>query len=164
MIRPSFLIWIALSVGIAQCEQNDALQTRIRTEASLHCLSVKLGSIGHAPPLFDGALYKVQVLYGKYSTIDRPNELHLLVWGPGETSAVLYETDIDEKDQNFSIQIDQGATFNVVNGVLVPDELPGGLAMHQRISRLMKELSSQRPILIDRNDVRAYRCKCSWTP
>ena len=164
MIRTSLLIWIALSAGSAQCEQNDALQTLARAKASLHCLAVKLSSIGHAPPLFDGAQYKVQVLYGKYSAIDRPNELHLLVWGAGDTSAAFYETDIEEKGQNFSIQIDQGATFKVVNGALVPDELPGGLAMHQRISRLVKELSSQRPILIDRMDVQAYKCKCSWTP
>ena len=164
MIRTSLLIFIALFVELARCEQHDIPQTQTRAEASLHCLAVKLGSIGHAPPVFDDSRYKVQVLYGKYSTIDRPNELHLLVWGAGNTSAAFYETDIEEKDQSFSILIDQGATFSVVKGALVPDELPGGLATHQRISRLVKRLSSQKPLLIDRKNVQAYNCKCSWTP
>lgn len=164
MIRATLLAGLVLIAGEAHCQQNNLYSARKMAAASLHCLEVKLHSLGGAPPHFERAEYKVQVLYGKYSRGDYPNELHMLVWGAHGATAVLYEMAITDKDGKTSVRIGQWATFKMRNGALIPDELPGGVATYRRILRLVKQLSAQEPIILDQVEAQSADCQCIWTP
>jgi hypothetical protein len=157
-------IGLMLACSTVARPQETSMSMQTMVSSSLACLVRELKPIGAAPPSFSHDRYKVQALFGEYSQDDRPNELHMLVWGPQQLSAVLYEQDISSVDGRRRIVIGQWATFTSRNGRLIPDELPGGLGTHQRILEMVKRLRNEHDLFIDAGDLDEKRSECVWKP
>jgi len=129
--------------------------------ASLSCLSENQ-TPGDAPPVFRKGEYKVKALLRK-STSEEPNNLHLLVYRP-RGGAILYENHIEQKRTKVLVDAGEWATFTGKEEQLIPDELPGGLATHQRIFKLMRKLQIEPAFIVTRIEVKAAQKVCDWTP
>src|SRR5271157_278079 len=132
--------------------------------ADVSCLTQKLNTLGFAPPQFEDGKYKVKEMLEVYSGPEGSNEMHLLVYGPQENTAILYDSFLRTKDRKLTIFIGQWATFKLVRDNFTPDELPGGLATHKKILGIMRKTEYQTPLFFNVNEVRAAKAVCIWKP
>jgi hypothetical protein len=132
--------------------------------ATVSCLADKLTSIGGAPPEFEAGKYKVKAFYGKLLEQEQTNGIHILVYGPHDASATLYENYLEKAGVKPSIFIGEWATFNNVRGQLIPDELPGGLATHEWYLHLLETLQKKTAFIITSDEAKASKRNCIWTP
>jgi hypothetical protein len=135
-----------------------------RAAATLGCLADKLGSVDATPPEFIKGEYEIKALYGKFASEDKQNEIHMLVYGPDRRTAVLYESYLTDVRGSTSVFIGQWATFKDVSGNLSPDVLPGGLATHQRILKLVQKIQQEDSLLIPHGQAEASTRSCVWQP
>jgi hypothetical protein len=143
-------------------EQTPSIR-RIST-VTLACLAEKLTSIGSAPPEFEAGKYKVKALYGKFLEQEQTNGIHILVYGPSNASATLYESYLEKAGAKPSIFIGEWATFKNEQGQLAPDDLPGGLATHEWYLHLLKMLQTKTAFIITSDEAKASKRNCIWTP
>jgi len=128
----------------------------------LYCLQAKMSSIGYAPPRFNARSFRIRYVYGKWSPIDEDDELHMVVYGPSERSAILFEVYLQTKDGKQEIFIGEPTTFKKEHGVLVVDELPGGQATLRRIEALFHVISYRPVVTVMDSQVKAGPEACVY--
>ena len=134
----------------------------------LYCLRSSPPFAADVPPLFEPHLYRVRYMYGRWPSlidndgIDVDHELRIMVYGPREMSATLYEVYLETEKERRQIACGDGATFKAEHGRLVTEEIPGGLATLRRIERLRDAIVRQPPVSVRDRYVRpgAAACDC----
>jgi len=160
----TFVAILLVSSAVSQQSTRDRLSLHEKATVTVACLAEKLNSIGAAPPQFEKGEYKVKALYGKFAEEDEANEIHLLIYGSKGKNAILYESYLATANGKTSVFIGNWATFKADATGLVPDELPGGLATHERILRLMKRVAKEEPFVVPRDQAEVSNRVCIWTP
>lgn len=130
----------------------------------LYCLQTKASSFGYAPPRFDAHSFRVRYVYGKWSSVDEDDELHMVVYGPREASATLFEVYLRTVEGKEEIFIGDAATLKRENGRLVTGEIPGGQATLRRIEKLLVAISHRPAITITEGEVRQGQGACVYQP
>lgn len=130
----------------------------------LYCLQAKASSFGYAPPRFDANSFRVRYVYGKWSPVDENDELHMVVYGPREESATLFEVYLRKVDDKQEVFVGDAATLKREKGRLVTDEIPGGQATLRRIERLLTVVSHRAMITIPKGEVREGPVVCVYQP
>lgn len=130
----------------------------------LHCLQAKALPFGYAPPHFDANSFRVRYVYGKWSPVDENDELHMVVYGPREESATLFEVYLRTVGDKQEIFIGDAATLKREKGRLVTDEIPGGRATLRRIEKLLAAISHRPMITIPDSEVREGPGACVYQP
>lgn len=130
----------------------------------LHCLQTKASSFGYAPPRFDAHSFRIRSVYGKWSPVDEDDELHMVVYGPREESATLFEVYLRTVEGKQEIFMGDAATLKKKRGQLVTDEIPGGQATLRRIEKLLPAISHRPAITITESEVRQGHAVCVYQP
>lgn len=157
-----FLISVAL---VAQTKKTPEDFSPSRLGNVLHCLGTKLSAYGDAPPHFDVHSFRARYVYGKFDPGDEDDELHIVVYGPREESAILFEIYLNGVDDNkHGMIVGDPTTLKREHGRLAVDELPGGLATLRRIDKLLRVISHRPVITIMDNEVRPGSVPCLAGP
>jgi hypothetical protein len=131
----------------------------------LYCLQTKATSFGFAPPRFSSHAFLVRYVYGKEFPGDEDDELHMVVYGPREKSATLFEVYLHGVDNNKpEIFIGDAATLRMEHGRLVVDELPGGQGTLRRIEKLLTVISRRPAVIVKDNQVKPGPAPCVYEP
>ncbi len=159
------VLFLSSAVLLAQTKNTPEEFSPARLGNVLSCLQAKLSAYGDAPPRFDARSFRVRYLYGKESAGDEDDELHIVVYGPREDSAILFEVYLNAVDDNKrGMIIGLPATLKREHGRLVVDELPGGQATLRRIDKLLGVISHRPLITIMNNQVRPGSLPCVAGP
>lgn len=158
-------VFIGAAVLFAQTRSNRKDFGPARLGNVLHCLQAKASSFGYAPPRFDAHSFRVRYVYGKFDPSDENDELHLVVYGPRQESATLFEIYLHGVDDNKpGIFIGEAATLKREHGRLVVDENPGGVGTYRRIEKLLRVISNRAMVAIPDEEVRQGPTACVYQP
>jgi hypothetical protein len=158
------IFFLASAACLGQVKGGQKAVSTARLGNVLHCLQAKASSFGYAPPRFGAHSFRVGYVYGKWSPVDEDDELHMVVYGPREESATLFEVYLRTVGNKQEIFIGDAATLKREKGRLVTDKIPGGQATLRRIEKLLGSLSRQPAITILDNDVRPGPAACVYQP
>lgn len=158
------IFFLASTVCLGQGRDQQKSVSTARLGNVLYCLQAKASSFGYVPPRFDAHSFRVRYVYGKQSPTDEADELHMVVYGPREESATLFEVYLRTNAHNQEIFIGDAATFKGEKGRLVTDEIPGGQATLRRIEKLFDTISHPRAITIMDSDVKPGPAACVYEP
>jgi hypothetical protein len=147
-------------------QRNKKVVSTARLGNVLYCLQAKASSFGYAPPRFEPSSFRVRYVYGKWSPVDEDDELHMVVYGPREESATLFEVYLQTVGGKQGIFIGDAATLKSKRekGRLVTDEIPGGQATLLRIESLLVHISHRRAIRIMDSEVKSGPAACVYQP
>jgi len=158
---------VLLLVAVACWGRPKAAQHKVsiaRLGNVLYCLQAKASSFGYAPPHFDANSFRVRYVYGKWSPVDENDELHMMVYGPQQESATLFEVYLQTAGGKQQIFIGDAATLKREKGQLITDEIPGGQATLRRIERLLTVISHRPMITIPDSEVEEGPTACVYQP
>ena len=96
--------------------------------------------------------------------MDENDELHMVVYGPREESATLFEVYLRTVGDKQEIFIGDAATLKREKGRLVTDEIPGGQATLRQIEKLLVVISHRPMITIPDSEVREGPAACVYQP
>lgn len=129
----------------------------------LNCLLTKLPSYPDSPPRFDSHSYLVRYYYGVLTPdAEKANELQLIVYGPKEESATLYQVYFEKQNEQESIHIGQWGSLVKKDGRLELDDTPGGLATHAEWEKLVKVMSERQSLSLSEKDVQPSADSCVY--
>jgi len=158
-----FLLASAVSCGGQSKGGHKAVSTA-RLGNVLHCLQTKASSFGYVPPRFDRHSFRVRYVYGKWSPVDEDDELHIVLYGPREESATLFEVFLRTGQGKQEIFIGDAATLKREKGQLVTEEIPGGQGTLRRIEKLLVAISHRPAVTITESEVRQGQAACVYQP
>lgn len=159
------IVFFGSAVLFAQTKNKHEDFTPARLGNVLHCLQVKLSALGDAPPHFDTHSFRARYAYGKLDPGDEDDELHIVVYGPGEESAMFFEVYFHGvNDKRPGMFIGEPATLKSEHGQLAVDENPGGVATFRRIEKLLRVISRRPAVTIKESQVEAGSVPCVAGP
>ena len=129
----------------------------------LSCLLTKLPSYPDSPVRFDSHSYLVRYYYGILTPdAEEPDELQLIVYGPKEESATLYQVYFEKQNEQESINIGQWGSLVKKDGHLELGDTPGGLATHAEWEKLVKVISKRPSLSLSEKDVQPGADSCVY--
>lgn len=159
------IIYLLASAScLGQVEGRQGTLSTARLGNVLHCLQSKASSFGYTPPRFDAHSFRVRYVYGKLSPVDDDHELHMVVYGPREESATLFEVYLRKVGDKQEVFIGDAATLKREKERMVTDEIPGGQATLRRIEKLIDSISHRRAITVVDSEVKPGPAACVYEP
>ncbi len=128
----------------------------------LYCLQTKVAKIGYAPPRFAPRTLRLRYAVDgdKGSASHQP--LNLVVYGPDEKKAILYQIYLEETKGQPSIEIGEMGTLKLENGRMEPDEIWGGVATYNKVQDILKKVSSTPVLSVPEDEVKAGPGVCLY--
>jgi hypothetical protein len=148
--------WLVSPVANAQ---QQAVPVETLTQA-VSCIAHHEFAFKRTPAFAELKSLRVAYLFGKLDEADKPNELHLMIYGGDKKSAMVYEVLVESHFGKKS--------FNVVNvGVLdkrdagwTVRETNGGTYSYARVQELVEKLSARAPVTFRRSDLKNEGATC----
>lgn len=161
----SVVVFLSPAVLVGQTKRNQVDFSATRLGDVLYCLQAKLSAYGDAPPRFEAHSFRVRYVYGKFDPADEDDEVHLVVYGPGEESGTLFEVYLHGMaSAKPELLVGEPATLKSEHGQLVIDENPGGVATFRRIEKLLLVISRRPAVTVRKGQVKAGSLSCAAGP
>ena len=157
-------VLIATTVGSTQVRLGPHAISTARLGQVLYCLQHDT-LFGVEPPRFDKHGFRVRYVFGRlsnYSDEDGDDVLHIIVYGPREETATLFEPELRTENHIHEVVItNMITTLKRERGRLVTDEIPGGIGTGLRIEHALPVIARQPSVRIPDADVRAGTVWCT---
>jgi hypothetical protein len=158
------LVFILLLVFTLPSAHSQELDQRQLAEI-LSCIKQEGPELGSPLPRFDteNVLFRYRVgeiplryPSGQVVSQDAHNEMRIAVYGPEESSLIIYDLFLEsKKDGIVTIQIGNPASFMKHNGQWVAGDNPGGMATGLFLRTLVNDFSIQAPHMLRLTDLAA---------
>lgn len=143
---------LVLLVAVVLATQQSAVPREMLVRA-LACISRREYNFTNVPAFAKLTSLEVASLYGILDAADKPNELHILIYGGDHKSAAIYEVLADTHPGKYSFYVVDVASFAKRRHSWDLIETNGGTYSYGRIKRLMAELGVQHPTAFTRSQL-----------
>lgn len=158
-----FAVLVACSVAVASGRRPSGAITHKELTQVLDCLTRKGQPLGLAPSFANEQRYRLRYFYGvRDPSVDRQNELHLVVYGKDGRSALLYELLITGKLDCPHFEFINTASLKLRKGHWSVTETLGGVYTYKRIQQLVDFISTKRVIQVPADEVTRTCAECSY--
>jgi len=162
--RSAIALMLFLSGGTIwpQTGSNDGTVSTAKLTNVLYCLQSEAPDFGSPVPRFEARSFRIRYYYGKLDSSDQSDQLDIVVYGPREKSATLFEVYLETKSGKQQVFFGTLTTFKTEKRHLVTDEIPGGLATLRRIEKLFSVISRRNAITIKDTDLKPSPAACVY--
>ena len=160
----ALMLFLFAGTSWPQTGPNEGTVSTAKLKNVLYCLQTEASDFDSPVPRFDAHSFRLRYVYGKWSPVDESDELHIVLYGPEEKSATLFEVYLNTKAGKHQVFFGDLTTFKTEKGRLVTDEIPGGLATLRRIEKLFSVISRRNALTIKNADVKPGPAACVYEP
>lgn len=161
----TFLLVIAVgfSKDELQGKHSEAPSEPPEVIAALGCLTQSEMKLRLDPAFAGDEAYRIRFVIGvKDPSVDRANELHMIVYGKDRLSALLYEALAEHGKGHINLQFINTASLRLKNGRWMVEETLGGVYSYSRVQDLVDIISKTQALNVPRSHVSQSNGNCIY--